>query len=45
LLQRLLETKTQHCATIWNIYVSHGSALIQINVQNISLYTLVNGNI
>jgi len=27
LLQRLLETTTQHYATIWSIYVSHGSAL------------------
>jgi len=27
LLQHLLETKTQHYATIWSIYVSHGSAL------------------
>jgi len=26
-LRRLLKTKTQHYATIWNIYVSHGSAL------------------
>jgi len=30
LLQRLLATKTQHYATIWSIYVSHGSALTQI---------------
>jgi len=30
LLQRLLETTTQHYATIWSIYVSHGSALTQI---------------
>jgi len=29
-LQRLLETETQHCAAIWSIYVSHGSALTQI---------------
>jgi len=27
LVQRLLETKAQHYATIWSIYVSHGSAL------------------
>jgi len=27
LLQCLLETKTLHYATIWSIYVSHGSAL------------------
>jgi len=27
LLQRLLETKTQHYGTIWSIYVSHDSAL------------------
>jgi len=27
LLQHLLETKTQHHATIWSIYVSHDSAL------------------
>jgi len=27
LLQRLLETTTQHYATIWSVYVSHGSAL------------------
>jgi len=26
-LQRLPETTTQHYATIWSIYVSHGSAL------------------
>jgi len=29
-LWRLLETKTQHYATIWSIYVSHNSALTQI---------------
>jgi len=29
-LQRLLQTTIQHYATIWNIYVSHGSALTQI---------------
>jgi len=27
LLQHLLETTTQHYATIWSIYVSRGSAL------------------
>jgi len=27
LLQRLLETTTQHYASIWSIYVLHGSAL------------------
>jgi len=26
-LQRLLETTAQHYATVWSIYVSHGSAL------------------
>jgi len=26
-LQHLLEPTTQHYATIWSIYVSHGSAL------------------
>jgi len=27
-LHRLLETTTQHYATIWSIYVSYGTALI-----------------
>jgi len=26
-LQRLLESTTQHYATIWSIYVLHGNAL------------------
>jgi len=26
-LQRLLETTTEHYATVWSIYVTHGSAL------------------
>jgi len=35
LLQHLLDTKTEHYATIWSIYVSHGSALTKLGaVEN-----------